>query len=171
MEIEIDKAYNCDCKELLTEMQKLGIKADWCITDPPYGLSIGKMTFTLHKPEKSNAKAAKRDYVGAADWDGDRLSNDYFDLIFSTSTNQIIFGGGIITRTFCPRPKVGLCGIRDCHINAIEMILPIVNLLGVAKVLLVFLIICITGCYKKTKSIRIFGSTLRKSQHSYGINC
>lgn len=40
MEIEIDKAYNCDCKELLLEMQKTGIKADWCITDPPYGLSI-----------------------------------------------------------------------------------------------------------------------------------
>lgn len=102
MEIEIDKAYNCDCKELLLGMQKMGIKADWCITDPPYGLDIGKMTFTLHKPEKSNAKAAKRDYVGVADWDSDRLTNEYFDLIFSTSTNQIIFGGNYYTDILPP---------------------------------------------------------------------
>ena len=34
--IEIDKVYNCDCLDLMKEMIREGVKADWCITDPPY---------------------------------------------------------------------------------------------------------------------------------------
>ena len=30
--------YNCDCIELMKEMEKQGIVADWLITDPPYGI-------------------------------------------------------------------------------------------------------------------------------------
>lgn len=40
MKIEINKVYNMDCIELMQEMKAQGIKADWLITDPPYGISF-----------------------------------------------------------------------------------------------------------------------------------
>lgn len=97
MEIEIDKAYNCDCKELLTEMQDCGLKADWCITDPPYGLNIasnGRMG--------GNGYAKVRDYHGLAEWDKERIPSLYFDMIFQCSDNQIIFGGNYYTDILPP---------------------------------------------------------------------
>lgn len=38
MNIELNTVYNCDCLELMKEMLKWGIVADWLITDPPYGI-------------------------------------------------------------------------------------------------------------------------------------
>ena len=38
MEIQLNKVYNCDCRELMRSMLAAGIKVDWCITDPPYGI-------------------------------------------------------------------------------------------------------------------------------------
>lgn len=37
MEIKIDTVYNCDCLDLMKEMVRGRVKADWCITDVPYG--------------------------------------------------------------------------------------------------------------------------------------
>lgn len=38
MEIQLDTVYNCDSIELMREMLRNGIQADWLITDPPYGI-------------------------------------------------------------------------------------------------------------------------------------
>lgn len=35
MELEINRVYNMDCLDLMSEMEKQGIVADWLITDPP----------------------------------------------------------------------------------------------------------------------------------------
>ena len=86
MEIFLDTAYNCDCKELLTEMQDCGLKADWCITDPPYGLNIaskGRMG--------GNGYAKARDYHGLAEWDNERIPSLYFDMILDQTLVLILF--------------------------------------------------------------------------------
>ena len=41
--IEINNCYNCDCKQGMEEMLRQGLIADWCITDPPYGINISLM--------------------------------------------------------------------------------------------------------------------------------
>lgn len=97
MEIFLDTAYNCDCKELLTEMQDCRLKADWCITDPPYGLNIaskGRMG--------GNGCTKARDYSGLVEWDKGRIPSLYFDMIFQCSDNQIIFGGNYYTDILPP---------------------------------------------------------------------
>lgn len=38
MKLEINKIYNMDCLDGMRLMKEQGIKADWCITDPPYGI-------------------------------------------------------------------------------------------------------------------------------------
>ena len=38
MKLEINKIYNMDCIDGMRLMKEQGIKADWCITDPPYGI-------------------------------------------------------------------------------------------------------------------------------------
>lgn len=44
--IEINNCYNCDCKQGMEEMLSQGLIADWCITDPPYGINIGEMSYS-----------------------------------------------------------------------------------------------------------------------------
>lgn len=91
--IETNKVYNCDCIELLRDMLARGRKADWCITDPPYGIGIESMSFTNGKEIAGNAKAKRRNYSDTKPWDKQRITKEYFDLIFKCSKNQIIFGG------------------------------------------------------------------------------
>lgn len=40
MEIEVNKVYNIDCLDLMREMERQRIMADWLITDPPYGIGV-----------------------------------------------------------------------------------------------------------------------------------
>lgn len=96
MKIEIDMVYNCDCLELMREMVKGGVKADWCITDPPYGIGIEKMGFVKSGARKTGV-AKNRDYRDTKAWDKEKLTKEYFDLIFQCSKNQIIFGGNYYT--------------------------------------------------------------------------
>lgn len=88
MKIEINKVYNCDCRVLMEEMIRQNIKADWLITDPPYGISEdgGK------NATRSTKNALATEYV-SKNWDKERITRDYFDLMFKVSKNQIIFGG------------------------------------------------------------------------------
>lgn len=44
--IEINNCYNCDCKQGMEEMLSQGLIADWCITDPPYGIEAGAMPYS-----------------------------------------------------------------------------------------------------------------------------
>lgn len=104
MEIKENEIYNCDCLDLMKEMIKQGIKVDWCITDPPYGINIGSMAYTKQGAVRNGkAKALTRDYSDTnRDWDSKGIDKEYFDLIKQVSTNQIIFGGNYYTNYLEP---------------------------------------------------------------------
>lgn len=99
--ISPNNCYNIDCLEGMRLMQEQGIKADWCITDPPYGIGIEKMNFV-----KSGAKvigvARRNDYTSTGDWDKSRITQEYFDLMFDRADNQLIFGGNYYTDILPP---------------------------------------------------------------------
>lgn len=90
--------YNCDCIELMKEMEKQGIVADWLITDPPYGIGEDG------KKNHSRGKLAKAKEYSIKDWDKERISKEYFDLMRKVSKNQIIFGGNYYTDFLPPSP-------------------------------------------------------------------
>lgn len=73
MKIEINNCYNCDCKELMQAMKEQGIKADWCITDPPYGIGVGSLAYTNGVSMVGNALAKRRDYSKTGEWDNTRI--------------------------------------------------------------------------------------------------
>ena len=97
MEIEINKVYNIDCLDLMKEMVRGGVLADWLITDPPYGIGIEKMAFTNGKTDIYKSACRRHDFSSVGKWDSVRLNQEYFDLMFKCSKNQIIFGGNYYT--------------------------------------------------------------------------
>lgn len=115
MKIEIDKVYNMDCLELMQEMEKQGIIADWLIADPPYGIGVGSLAYTNGVNIVGQTGLAKRrDYscVGK-EWDDKRLTKEYFDLMFKVSKNQIIFGGNYYT-DYLPPTKSWIVWDKRC---------------------------------------------------------
>lgn len=72
MKIEPNNCYNIDCELGMKLMQEQGLKADWCITDPPYGIGIEKMSFT-QSGAKTIGLATRRDYTSISDWDSVRI--------------------------------------------------------------------------------------------------
>lgn len=101
MNLEIDKVYNCDCLDLMREMIREGVKADWCITDPPYGINYAAMISKGNGTQYRAAVAPKMFYAEKK-WDNQRISKEYFDLMFQCSKNQIIFGGNYYTDYLSP---------------------------------------------------------------------
>lgn len=102
MMIEIDNCYNIDCMDGMRFMQGQGIKADWCIADPPYGIGIEKMSFTHGGNKIYNSKCKRRDYSQMEEWDKARIGGGYFDLMRECSKEQIIFGGNYYTDILSP---------------------------------------------------------------------
>lgn len=92
MKIEINNCYNLNCEVGMKLMQEQGLKADWCITDPPYGIGIDKMSFT-QSGAKIIGKATRRDYTSIGSWDSVRIGSGIINLIMQQSNEQIIFGG------------------------------------------------------------------------------
>lgn len=101
MKIEINNCYNMDCKIGMQLMKGQGIKADWCITDVPYGIGIEKMSFTK-SGAKVIGKTRRRDYTNTGKWDSERISYNFFDLMKECSNEQIIFGGNYYTDILPP---------------------------------------------------------------------
>ena len=64
---------------------------DLAIVDPPYGIGAANMNMGLGKSLKCS-KAKNRKWI-AKEWDSAPPKNDYFDEVFRTSKNQIIWGG------------------------------------------------------------------------------
>lgn len=93
MIIEPNNCYNLDCEIGMKLMQEQGLKADWCITDPPYGIGVGSLAYTNGVAMVGNALAKRRDYSNTGDWDNVRIGGDIIDLMRDCSKNQIIFGG------------------------------------------------------------------------------
>lgn len=72
------RMYNCDCMELLNS----GKTWDLAIVDPPYGLERFKKGGShLNKYGSENGI-----------WNNTKPTKEYFDLLFSASSNQIIWG-------------------------------------------------------------------------------
>lgn len=109
MEIKENSVYFCDCKELMKEMIKQGIKADWLITDPPYGIKVDKMTFT----KGAKSPYHRTDFSNITAWDR-RLDKEYFDLMFECSKEQIIFGGNYYT-DYLPPTKSWIVWDKRCQ--------------------------------------------------------
>ena len=83
-----------DCLDGMRLMKEQGIKADWCITDPPYGISVNNNIGRRKGNIKSEYKKAY--------WDKERLPKTYFDLMFETARKHIIFGGNYYTDYLIP---------------------------------------------------------------------
>ena len=95
MGLEINKVYNMDCLELMREMVMGGVIADWLIADPPYGINAGRVGAKGYEDCKYGA-TQRRTYK-ESQWDKERLTKEYFELMFQVSKNQIIFGGNYYT--------------------------------------------------------------------------
>jgi len=81
-----------DCMDLETGLPSYPDKFfDLAIVDPPYGIGAANMNMGLGKSLKCS-KAKNRKWV-AKDWDSAAPKKDYFDELFRTSKNQIIWGG------------------------------------------------------------------------------
>lgn len=81
-QIEINKVYNIDCLELMKQMAEQGIKADWAICDPPYGIGVGSMPYTNGVERVGKALAKRKDYSNTGNWDkrcNEKLRNDFAD--------------------------------------------------------------------------------------------
>lgn len=72
---------------------------DLVLTDPPYGIDIGKMSFTSGK---EGGVAKRKDYRGMADWDKYKITSEIMTEIMRVSKNQIIFGGNYYTEMLPP---------------------------------------------------------------------
>lgn len=83
MKVEIGNAtlYLGDCAEILPTLGQF----DAVVTDPPYGIDVGKNKY-------KSVMAAQRDY-GVNDWDEQPITKKIVDLMRNISDWQIIFGG------------------------------------------------------------------------------
>ena len=91
MKLEINKIYNMDCLDGMRLMKEQGIKADWCITDPPYGIGAAST------PTWGTSRLAKETQYTVKQWDKQRIEKPYFDIMREVSKEQIIFGGNYYT--------------------------------------------------------------------------
>ena len=98
--IEPNNCYNIDCNIGMELMLRQGLKADWCITDPPYGINAGNVGKKGYK-EQNGGVAERRDY-SVKEWDVNRIGGGCFNLIYQCSNNQIIFGGNYYTDILAP---------------------------------------------------------------------
>ena len=92
MIIEPNNCYNIDCEIGMKLMQTQGLKADWCITDPPYGINFDNIYESRGGTQAKTEATAKRFYK-AKNWDSVRIGVGIINLMRECSENQIIFGG------------------------------------------------------------------------------
>ena len=120
MIIEPNNCYNIDCEVGMELMQEQGLKADWCITDPPYGIGIDGQKLSINKNPKHNRK--EFEHKG---WDKGIPDKNIFDLMFKLSENQIVFGANYFNE-YLPQGKKGWVvwdkGQRDLTMSDCELI-------------------------------------------------
>lgn len=90
--LEINNIYNMDCLEGMRLMKEQGLKADWVITDPPYGIGYDKLANVVSGTQYGRSATAKKVYASKG-WDDIRIGVDIIDLMRECSNEQIIFGG------------------------------------------------------------------------------
>ena len=89
MLLEANKIYNIDCLDGMRLMREQGIKADWLVTDPPYGIKVNNSMGRRKGDAKSDYKEAY--------WDKERLSREYFEEMLQSADKHIIFGANYYT--------------------------------------------------------------------------
>lgn len=72
MIIEPNNCYNIDCEIGMKLMQEQGLKADWCITDPPYGIGYDKVASKKSGKRFGKSAASNRCYSDKC-WDNIRI--------------------------------------------------------------------------------------------------
>lgn len=87
----INKVICGDCLEVMKGIPDKSI--DLVLTDPPYGIDVGKKVYGKGKYDKiwGNSLAKKKDY-GIVSWDI-KINKEWFSEIIRISKNQIVFGG------------------------------------------------------------------------------
>ena len=116
MNIEINKVYNMDCLDLMREMERGGVIADWLIADPPYGINFDNIYESRGGTQAKTEMTAKRFYK-AKNWDKVKIGKEYFDLMFKVSKNQIIFGGNYYTEILPPTKSWIIWNKRKSNIH------------------------------------------------------
>ena len=84
----INKVHCADCLGFMKTLPDNSV--DLVLTDPPYGIDIGKMSFTN---SIIGGVAKRNNYKGISDWDKFTPSKEYFDEMIRISKKQVIFGG------------------------------------------------------------------------------
>lgn len=74
------------------------------------------MPYTDGVARVGKALAKRKDYSNTGDWDSQRLTKEYFDLMFKVSKNQIIFGGNYYT-DYLPPTKSWIVWDKRCDNN------------------------------------------------------
>lgn len=95
----VNKIINGDCLEVMKGIPDKSI--DLLLTDPPYGINVGKDFKGRANTQFGQAAAPSKDY-GDIFWDETIPSKEVFNEIFRVSKNQVIFGGNYFTEYLKP---------------------------------------------------------------------
>lgn len=85
-----NKIINADCLDILKQLPDKSI--DLIVTDPPYGIGVGKKTCIYDGKRHGTSRTARSEFA-EKDWDNQIPAKEIFDEMFRVSKNQIIFGG------------------------------------------------------------------------------
>lgn len=108
----MNEAYCMDC---MTAMREMPDKAfDLAVVDPPYGIEVVHRINETYKPTPiGNARAPRKDYRKAVDWDASRPDLSYFKELMRVSKHQIIWGGNYFSDML--RPSNFICWDKRCN--------------------------------------------------------
>jgi len=97
--------YHTDCMEFMANVPDKFYQL--AIVDPPYGIGINTMNYTLSGAIRVRGKslAKRRDYRKKGEWDNERPDEKYFTELLRISKNQIIWGGGNYFSDYLPVSK------------------------------------------------------------------
>lgn len=97
--MELNKIIHGDCLEYMKTLPDKCI--DLILTDPPYGINVGKGFKSRANKRNGTSAAISKDY-GDIMWDAKIPSKEVFMEMFRISKNQVIFGGNYFTRYLPP---------------------------------------------------------------------
>jgi len=94
--------YRGDCNIAMAGMRagQFGL----AIVDPPYGIGLDGKNLIANKSDVANTAINSREHT----WDKNPPSKEYFDLLLSKTTNQIIWGGNYFLDNlgYCKAPII-----------------------------------------------------------------